>query len=110
MEVTTHRRVDEGFVLQVSAAATSEDEVKALAALGDSTAGDPTEFADDGGIVTVLYPPLPSDPETGKPLMTEKEYAEMQVREAGLLIQSALDSASQGKGKKLASEGTTIEV
>lgn len=107
MEVTTHRKTDAGYELQITVPADSDAERNALGALGDQFAGAPSEIAD--GEVVSFVGQLPLDPETGKPLMSEKDYAEMQIREAGLLIQAALDNASAGKGKKLATEGTTIE-
>jgi hypothetical protein len=109
MHVQTHRKTDTGYALTLEVEAT-EEQAQALASLGEQTAGEPTTYEDGVARVSFVYGPAPVDPETGKAAVTEKEYAESQAREAALLIQSALDSSGGGKGKKLATEGTTVEV
>lgn len=106
MQITTHRKTDTGYTLTVEVEA-DEDQATALAALGEQTAGEPTTYEDGKASVSFLYGPLPVD-EDGKPALTEKEYAESQVSESKLLIESALESASTSRGKKLPTEGQEI--
>jgi len=110
MKALLHRKTDEGFDLHVEVAVADEAQAAALLALGEHSAGGETEIEDDVATVKFTWGPIYVDPETGNPTMSQKDYAERQVRETALLIQSALDRVTSAAkpGTKLDTEGTEI--